>query len=294
MLNGDFFNTNDPISQSKINSVNFDAEQIIPWGVSYQSQNVKKKIHTVKVAVLDSGVDKLHKDLKGKIMKEYNTINHNQPTLDEFGHGTAIAGIIASNDNNIGIVGVAPSVELYSVKVLGKDGKGEIDNFIEGIEWCTRNKIDIINISVGIKKGNEKLKEVITAAIDQGIIIVAAAGNNYRNEVDYPAAYEDVISVTAIDHSERVFNLAATGKIDFSAPGVQILTLSPNNGYSIYEGTSFATPHVTGIIANMLASSFYPSNVSRIKIIKDKLIGMSKDLGNKGYDEIYGYGSLSK
>lgn len=283
-----------PLSESDIESIDFSVEQRVPWGVKYQTQIENKQvIRKIKVAILDSGIDKFHKDLEGKIVKEYNTITHDQDASDEFSHGTAVAGVIASNDNDIGLIGIALSAELYSVKVLDKDGKGEIDDFIEGIKWCIKNQVDIINISIGIKKGNDELKRVVTDAYDRGIILVAAAGNNYRNEVDYPAAYEEVFSVTAIDHLEHAYNLASTGKIDFSAPGVEILSLAPNNGYGIYEGTSMAAPHVTGSVANLLASSSYPSNSSTVKAIKNRLKDMSKDLGSKGFDKVYGYGSLT-
>ncbi|BCG60072.1 S8 family serine peptidase [Paenibacillus sp. URB8-2] len=292
--------TYEVITRENLNRIDLKTKQEIPWGVI--SLNIKPDIKSdinqlnrkiVKVAILDSGIDKNHEDLKQSKIIEFNAEGPNKPVFDILGHGTAIAGIIASNDNDFGIVGVSPDVELYSVKILDDSGKGDINDFVKGIEWCIENNVDIINLSFGIKRENQHLESVIEKAINEGIIIVAAAGNNYGISVDYPAAYEDVFSITAIDSSSHSLNSSAVGKIDFSAPGKDILTLSPNNQYAVYDGTSFASAYVTGLIAKLLKRSEYPKDLNLISLIRKDLIAISKDLGSKGYDEVYGYGSLS-
>jgi len=104
----------------------------------------------IKIAILDSGIDKKHEDLNNQVKDEVNMIHPNVPIIDELGHGTAVAGIIAAKDNSIGFSGVSPHVELYSVKVLDKDGNGSVEDIIKGIEWSIDKGVDIINLSFGI------------------------------------------------------------------------------------------------------------------------------------------------
>lgn len=192
----------------------------------------------MRIAIVDSGINKDHEDLVGTVVKEFNVINKGKPIRDEFGHGTAIAGIIAAQDNNMGIIGIAPSTEIYDVKVLDNEGKGNIDHFIEAIEWCIEEQIDIINISFGFQTDNDELKQTIDKAISKGIIIVASAGNNYGMKTDYPAKYENVISITSIDGELQRSNFASRQEIDFALPGEEILTTNNDDEYSLFNGTS--------------------------------------------------------
>lgn len=124
----------------------------------------------MKVAILDSGIYKDHEDLQGKVVREFNVINPNEPISDDYGHGTAIAGIITANDNDIGIVGMTQNVELYDVKVLGKDGIGKIEDLTAAIEWCIKQRVDIINISSGFQTEDANLGQAINDAVNAGII----------------------------------------------------------------------------------------------------------------------------
>jgi subtilisin family serine protease len=271
-------------------------KQIKPWGV--QSLGIKEKNNSnlekkVKVAILDSGINKNHEDLKGKVVKEYNAIRPNETVVDNYGHGTAVAGVLAANDNNIGILGVAPFVEIYSVKVLGDNGRGNIDSLVDGIKWCISNDVQIINISFGITMGNKELRSVINEAIESGIVVVASAGNTYGGNVEYPARYEDVISVTAVDSNYKVAKFSPKGKIDFAAPGVDVLTTTKDGSYSVHSGTSLAAAHVTGVISWIIANEErYNLQVNDPKLIK-KIRGILKkysiDLGDPNY---YGNGFI--
>ena len=230
---------------------------------------------------------KNHEDLYGRVVKEFNAINPEEPIVDEFGHGTAIAGIIGARQDRVGIVGVAPNVDLYDVKVLNEFGKGDIKDFITAIDWCIEQEVDIINISFGYQTENTDLKNAIDRAVDEGIIIVAAAGNTYGFGVDYPARYENVLSISSVNKELKRPSSAARGKIDFVAPGVDILTTNNHGSYSYFTGTSYATAYATGMIALMLQED----NLSKkevISILRENAL----DLGEDGYDREYGHGLL--
>jgi minor extracellular protease Epr len=226
-------------------------EQVSPWGIELVGYQTSTSDTPVKVAVLDSGIYKKHEDLQGKVVKEYNAINPDQPVEDDYGHGTAVAGIITANDNDVGIIGVTQDVELYDVKVLNSKGKGSVEDLISAIEWCMAEQVDIINISFGFQSENEDLKRVIEKASSDGIIIVAAAGNTYGLGVDYPARHEQVYSITAINDDLTRPSSAARGKIDYVAPGVSIISTDAKGGYALFDGTSFATAYSTGVLAEL-------------------------------------------
>jgi len=286
------------VSPKEASVINFDKKQQVPWGVLYQNQKISytltnKFSKVIKVAIMDSGIDEQHEDLENTSIIQYNAVDLEEPVFDKLGHGTAIAGIIAANDNEFGLVGVSPHVKILSIKVLNDEGKGEIESFVRGIEWAIDHDADIINMSFGIKRDDPQLKTAIEKALKHGVIVVAAVGNKMGSEAEFPAAYKEVISVTGIDSTENIFSLASRGKVDFSAPGKDILSLSPNDQYAVYNGTSFATAHITGTIANLLLINDYSKNENINTFIKNDLTSLSKDLGNKGYDNIYGNGSLS-
>ncbi|WP_078382703.1 S8 family peptidase [Sutcliffiella halmapala] len=233
----------------KLNDLN---GQITPWGqhlVGIDTEKGKK----IKVAILDSGINDNHEDLLGKVYKKYNTINPQDGVHDDLGHGTAVAGIITANNNAIGIVGITQNVEIYDVKVLNEEGKGNIEDLIAGINWSIKEEVDILNISFGVQSNNELLEEAIKEAVSKGIIVVAAAGNTFGLSVDYPAKYENVLSVSSIDEDLNRISTSAKGKIDFVAPGRNILSTSNNGSYDLFEGTSFSTPYLTGVIAATLS-----------------------------------------
>jgi subtilisin family serine protease len=275
-------------------------KQIIPWGVkSINAPALWSKVtgKGVKVAVMDSGINFKHPDFGKNLMAGYNAIDPTQPPIDDYGHGTLVSGVIAAQNNSIGIVGVAPDVELYPVKVLDKYGEGDISAIASGVDWCIKNKIQIINMSFAIDEDKPLLCSSIKKAIDAGIIVVASASNTYGGDAGYPASYDNVISVTAVDEDFKIGKTAPRGKIDFSAPGVSIVSTSSDGDYEEFSGTSLAAPHITGLIALMLQD---PQN---FELPKDKgyaykdiykvLKGLSKDLGQKGKDSTFGEGFVS-
>ncbi|MEK5040171.1 S8 family serine peptidase [Sporosarcina sp. FSL K6-3457] len=236
----------------------------------------------IKIAILDSGINDNHSALKGLVKSSYNAINDSLETQDFFGHGTAIAGIIAAKPNKENVTGILSNVQLFDVQVLDEKGRGKIESVIKGIQWSIEQDVDIINMSFGFQNDSDLLKAAIKEALNQGIVIVAAAGNTFGLYTDYPAKYEGVLSISAIDVQLQHYSLAATGKIDFVAPGVDIPILGEINNEHIVSGTSFATAYATSIIAYHLSKS------SNSDIFSSEVIAI-KNVGNKKYN---GHGML--
>lgn len=244
---------------NKVQKDEWDKKQHIPWGINIvgnsRSGDVDKKI---KVAILDSGINKNHKDLEGKVVKEFSSIGSSFSYEDNLGHGTAIA-----NDNKFGVIGVTQSVEVYSAKVIKDDGKIDKKDFIKGLEWAITQNVDVINLSLGFQSDFPELRSLIADALNKGIILIAASGNTYGLNAQLPARYDDVISVGMINEEKESTKFSAIGKIDFVGPGENILSLNNIGGYSYNEGSSYSTAYVTGVVAEYL---------SRQNLTKDKSI----------------------
>ncbi|MFB6367749.1 S8 family peptidase [Paenibacillus elgii] len=263
--------------------------QIVPWGIKMmQTERLWAQGFTgkgIKIAVMDSGISYTHPDLQGRVKRGLNVLDPGQAPIDDYGHGTLVSGVLLAQHNDIGIVGIAPDANLYPVKVLDSNGTGHIPAIIKGIEWCIENNIDIINMSFGIAKDNTELRDSIRAALDANIIIVASSMNTYGREAGYPASYEGVISVASIDSNFQPGESSPIGKIDFSAPGVDVISTSMNNDYELYSGTSLAAPHISGFIALLLQKD--PESRANIK---KELMKLTIDLGRPGNDEVFGNG----
>lgn len=274
-------------------------KQIVPWGVqSINAPALWSEVtgKGVKVAILDSGINK-HPDFGDNIKKGYNAIKPSELPIDDYGHGTIVCGIIAAQKNTFGIVGVAPEAELYPVKVLDSYGEGEILDVVNGIDWCIKNKIQIINMSFAIENDNDLLRSCVKRAIDAGIIVVASALNSYKGNAGFPASYDKVISVTAVDERLKICKTAPKGKVDFPAPGVDVLSVSDDKGYEKFTGTSIAAPHITGVIALISQDpkkfGLFGSKTEIQNDVYKLLKYLSKDLGQTGKDKVYGEGFVS-
>ncbi|KDR95518.1 minor extracellular protease Epr [Peptoclostridium litorale DSM 5388] len=249
----------------------------------------------VGIAIMDTGIDIDHPDIN--VLGGINIINSAKSYDDDNGHGTHVAGIAAAKDNEIGTVGVAPDADIYAIKVLDRKGSGYISSIIAGIEWAiSRNSdtsdgmyIDIINMSLGSNYRSDALEIAIDKASAEGIIIVAAAGND-GSDVDYPAAFDSTIAVSATDRYDNLASFSSRGpQVDVSAPGVEIYSTYKNGEYRTFNGTSMATPHVAGVIALMVEKD----PALDIKGLKaDKLQAACTDIGATGKDEKFGYGLI--
>ncbi|WP_229672781.1 S8 family peptidase [Pullulanibacillus camelliae] len=244
----------------------------------------------VRVAVIDTGVDKSHPDLH--IAGGTNILNSSDPSdyQDDNGHGTEVAGVIGAQDNSIGVVGVAPNVELYAVKALDAYGVGHISDMIAAISWCIHHNIDIMNFSFSSPDANTYLQQAIQMAAQKGILMVGAAGNSgspNADTVEYPAKYNEVIAVGAVDNTLKRADFSGAGNtLEVTAPGVNIRTTARNKSYSTVSGTSFSTPMVSGLLA--LYKEAYPADTAAQ--IRNQLDTHVRDLGTKGRDALYGYG----
>ena len=215
------------------------------------TKNKKEKESKVKVALIDSGVD-LYNDIK--IKESINLIPGEEEVLPLFwdisGHGTSIAGIIAAEDNEEGITGIASNVELYSARVLDENKSAPVSRIIEAIYWAIEKDVDIISISFGTTTKSEALEEAIKEAYNRGILIIAATGNN--GEVEYPAAMQETMAVGGTDTSGEVCNYSGQGKeVEVVAPAEQIVTTGGFDGIVVTSGTSMAVPHVVGVAAKL-------------------------------------------
>lgn len=272
--------------------------QVIDWGVSIIQAPLlwsTTKGAGLKVAVLDTGIDRTHPDLVDNIRGGINfTTADKDDWQDRQGHGTHCAGIIAAVDNDFGVIGVAPSVGIYAVKVLGDNGSGNFNNIISGINWCIENQIDIISMSLGCDKDpGTAFHDAIKRARAAGIIIVAASGNEARH-CGWPAQYDEVIAVGAVDQGLTNANFSNYGQeVDVTAPGVDIYSTYKGGTYARLSGTSMATPAVSGAVALIQS---YCRSIGE-KATPEKIIQMfeqrSIDLGNKGKDVYYGAGLIN-
>lgn len=202
-----------------------------------------------RVAVLDSGVDCSHPDLAPNCAGGYNAFNPKAAPDDDHGHGTHVAGIIAGARNGSGMAGMAPGATILPVKVLNSSGSSKTSDVLSGLDWTTRQKPHIINMSLGMSKYSEALGKAVKAARKAGILVVCAAGND-SGPVNYPAAFEDVVAVTSMDFANKIAKSSSRGpEIDFTAPGVRIYSAFPGGSFKLMSGTSQAAPHVSGLAA---------------------------------------------
>ncbi|MEM4267716.1 MAG: S8 family serine peptidase [Candidatus Woesearchaeota archaeon] len=234
------------------------------------------------IAIIDTGVDYTHNDLVGLFgqNKGYDFVNNSDNPMDDHYHGTHCAGIAAGS-----LTGVAPAAGLYALKVLDKNGSGTVGDVVRALDWCIDNKPDIVSMSLGSAQSHGMEERACRAVYKAGIVICAAAGNEGWGP-SYPAAYgEYVIAVAALDSNNNhadFSNIWMTN--DISAPGVEIRSTIPGNGYAFLSGTSMATPHVSGAMALFLSK--YAKEPSGLEDI------MKKNATPLGDNETYGAGLL--
>ncbi|MBI2069821.1 MAG: S8 family peptidase [Elusimicrobia bacterium] len=250
--------------------------QQTPWGVerigsSYAWRQAQGR--GVKVCIIDSGVDVTHPDLAGNVMGGANFAESTgTPTTnieDELGHGTHVNGIIAAMDNATGLVGVAPHATLYQSKVFGSSGYTSWSTIMAGIEYCASIGAQVINMSLGGSRNNAALHLAVQKAHQQGIVIVAAAGNDYGRPVAFPGAYPEVVGVSASNINNALAGFSSKGpEVDLIAPGDDILSTYKGGQYREMSGTSMASPHVAGVAALILSRNNTLSNVQVQQIME--------------------------
>lgn len=269
------------------------ATETIPWGIDRIDAERAWEVTRgagIKVAVIDTGIDHQHHDLSPNFGGGVSFVP-GETFTDGNGHGTHVAGTIGARANGKGVVGAAPNCSLYSVKALDRQGQGQYSWIISAILWSVRNRMDIINLSLGGSSDIQALQMACDYAAQHDTVVVAAAGNTSPNSTDksvrFPAHYDSVIGVSAIDENGTIAPFSCRGEeISLCAPGVRILSTLPGNHYGVKSGTSMAAPHVAGTAALAVSSHrFTPAQIVR------RLLEMSADnLGIPGHDPDYGYG----
>jgi len=264
-----------------------DVKATFAWDYTKGSEDVI-------VAVVDTGVDYEHPDLKNKVIKGYDFVNIDSDPMDDNGHGTMVAGIIGAETNNgEGIAGVCWNCRVLAVKVLNDEGLGYYSWIADGIQYAVEQGARVVNLSLGGSTPSFILEDALSYATNNNAIVVAAAGNE-SSQLLYPAAYSPkCISVGATDYSDlRAYFSNFGPNLDIAAPGVEILSTFPGNNYAIGDGTSFAAPIVSGAVGLLI--SLKP-NLTPDQIRK-AIIYTADDVNSNslpGFDYYLGYGRLN-
>ena len=285
----------------KINRIDPDIEvhavrkpipQVLPWGVDRIDAEIVhaggNKGAGVKVAVIDSGIDYTHTDLDGNYAGGWDFVNNDSDPMDDNGHGSHVAGTLAAEENNIGVVGVAPAARLYALKVLNASNRGSWSDVIVAMQWSVDHGMQVANLSLG---DSSNPGGTVQAAFDNaaaaGIVIVAAAGNEDGGPVIYPARYNSVVAVSATTDTDALASFSSVGpEVELAAPGKDIYSTYKYGGYYTKSGTSMASPHVAGTAALVLAANpGWSSGQVRLR-----LQDTADDLGPAGKDSSFGYG----
>ena len=253
----------------------------------------------IRVAVLDTGVDDTHQDLRGQILQTEDFTRSPYGAMDVQSHGTHCAGVIAARENGEGVVGVCPDLAedgggLLIGKVLGDDGSGRGRWVADGIHWAHEQGAHIISMSLGAPHPDSRIMKAIEYVVQQGAFVITAAGNDggggtSQDRVNYPARFRETIAVGAVGKDQLIADFSSRGDaVDIAGPGHNILSTVPGNRYVRMSGTSMATPFVSAVVA--LARS--QGELGSTTDLRDLLYEHAQDAGLPGKDRDYGAGLI--
>lgn len=248
-----------------------------------------------RLAIVDTGIDPRHPDLR--VVGGVSFVPGVSSWADDNRHGTHVAGIAAALMNRRGIVGVAPRAELYAVKVLDRNGSGMKSWVLNGLLWCYRFGMHVVNLSLGSGASTHNpntfdpaYEHVGRILRRRGIVSVAAAGNNGHQPVGNPARCPSYMAVSAVDYNRRLTTFTNIGpQIEIAAPGLGILSTLPGSRFGRLSGTSMAAPHVAGAAALVKSRRFWLHGDA----IRLRLMLTASDLGSAGRDWAFGHGLLN-
>lgn len=271
------------------------------WNISTGSRGVV-------VAVVDTGIDYMHEDLRANIWTNareipgngidddgngyvddvhgYDFVSNDSDPFDDHLHGTHVSGTIGALGNNgVGVVGVCWQVSLMGLKAFDEKGGGDVATAVSAIHYAIANGARVINASWSAGDRSRALADAIAEAEAAGVLVVAAAGNSHTASPFYPAGYDTVLAVASVNHKDLMSPFSNFGShVDISAPGEQIVSTIPDSRYDAVSGTSMSTPHVAGAAALILSKhpEFTPAQVSAIlknttsPVKSDSLIGRGR------------------
>jgi thermitase len=252
----------------------------------------------VKVGIVDTGIDQTHPDLAGKAVgcaTSYNTglLIHNGVCADDNGHGSHVSGTISANTNNAqGVAGVAFNSPIVMCKALATAaGTGLTSDIANCINWVAGQGVKVISMSLG-GGDNATLKAAVQRAYNNGngVLVVAAAGNDGDATLNYPAAYPEVVSVAATDNKDHRASFSnANADVEIAGPGVDVESTYAGGLYMQLSGTSMATPHVAGVAA-VIADLNPTANAATLR---SKLDAAVDDIGTAGRDTSFGFGRVN-
>ncbi len=258
---------NDPLFARQWGLQDIDAPE--GWGAAFP-QGFPAGDGT-RVGILDTGIDQAHDDLRGKTKACASALAGvlglglvlEGICRDDSGHGTHVAGTVgATTDNGIGVAGTAPNAEFAVFKGINAAGYGFIADVIAGIHWLrTTGGARIINMSFGGAPPSQALNDELSDAAKEGVLLLAAAGNDGGTTTSYPASHEDVVSVAAMDKDGTAAAFSTCNEdVDIAAPGVEVWSTTPGNAYLPLSGTSMATAHVSGVAALVMWTMDLPAD----------------------------------
>lgn len=293
---------------------------ILPWGVErigapavwlgFGDGTPPNTGEGIKVGIIDTGIDYTHADLADNYVLGYDFANDDRDPLDDNGHGTHVAGIIAAiddgpnwgggNTDGVSVVGVAPRGELYIAKSLNSEGAGYMSDIVAALDAAAKYGVDIVNMSLGSPFLSRTLRRACDRAYRSGVLLVAAAGNEGLSWLDVPARYSSVIAVGATDEADQRASFSNYAKqLELCAPGVGVLSAMPSYTvtlnqspygyeqlYDYLSGTSMSSPHVAGAAALTWAAHADWTHAE----VRDRLVATAEDLGASGRDSYFGYG----
>mgnify|MGYP006277939557 CR=1 FL=1 len=291
-----------PYIREDIHGLYADSPQTMGWEITkfnIPQLWIETEGDGVTVAVVDTGCDIHHEDLKHCMLEGKNFIEPGSPPMDVVGHGTHVASTIAASNNGLGMVGVAPKTKILPVKSLDNSGRGAMDNIANGIIWAADHGVDFITMSLGSPAPAPLIEKAIQYAINKRCVIFCAAGNSGpRSDIMYPAKYDGTIAIGAIDENlDRTKFTCSGDTLDFLSPGQNILGCVPGNKYAMMSGTSMSNPFATACASLLLSYNKkhkkYKLNsyLDYIEVFKKH----AKDLNNpeyKGIKKYQGYGIL--